>query len=58
MDEHERQLATTRAEIESTIGALRGVMSESLDWRAWVRRRPWPALLIAAFIGYRVGRGR
>jgi hypothetical protein len=48
----------TRDEITSTIGALRGLVDESLDWRAWVRRHPGPSLLAASLIGFRLGRGR
>jgi ElaB/YqjD/DUF883 family membrane-anchored ribosome-binding protein len=63
LDERERRalqagINSTREEISSTIGALRGLMHESLDWRAWVRRHPWPALAVAAVIGLRVGRAR
>jgi ElaB/YqjD/DUF883 family membrane-anchored ribosome-binding protein len=49
---------STRAELESTFGALREVVGESLDWRAWVERNPWTAISIAALIGLRLGRGR
>ncbi len=63
LDERERNalvegINSTREEITSTIGALRGLMNETLEWRAWVRRHPWPALAAAAVIGLRVGRGR
>ncbi len=63
LDEEERKaiqrgINTTRDEITSTIGALRGIVDESLDWRAWVRRHPMPALVAATLIGFRLGRGR
>jgi len=59
-DRHRLQgaLEVTRAELESTLGELRGAMDESLDWRSWVRRHPWPVLGAAALIGLRLGRGR
>jgi ElaB/YqjD/DUF883 family membrane-anchored ribosome-binding protein len=46
----------TQAELASTLGALRALVRESLEWRAWVRRHPWPALGVAALIGLRLGR--
>jgi hypothetical protein len=49
---------STRDEISHTIGALRGLVENSLDWRSWVRRHPWPALTAAAVLGLRLGRGR
>jgi hypothetical protein len=52
------ELEVTRAELESTLGELRGAMDESLDWRSWVRRHPWPVLGAVALIGLRLGRGR
>lgn len=63
LDERERKalvegINSTREELSSTIGALQRLMDESLDWRAWVRRHPWPALAAAAVIGLRAGRGR
>lgn len=63
LDDQERKalkegINSTRDEIDHTLGALRGLMDESLDWRAWVRRHPWPALAAAAVIGLRLGRGR
>ena len=63
LDDRERRtlsedINSTRDEITHTIGALRGLMDESLDWRAWVRRHPWPAVGCAALIGLRLGRGR
>jgi ElaB/YqjD/DUF883 family membrane-anchored ribosome-binding protein len=54
----EASIRSTRRELESSLGELRGVMDESLDWRTWVRRHPWPALGIAALVGLRLGRGR
>jgi ElaB/YqjD/DUF883 family membrane-anchored ribosome-binding protein len=56
--ELEGTLRRARAELHSTLGELRGAMGESLAWRAWVRRRPWPSLAIAVLIGLRLGRGR
>jgi hypothetical protein len=63
LDDRERKalregINSTREELTSTIGALQRLMDESLDWRAWVRRHPWPSLAAAAVIGLRVGRGR
>jgi hypothetical protein len=56
--ELEGALRETRDELESTLGALRGAVGESLDWRQWVRRHPVPSLMVAALIGLRLGRGR
>jgi hypothetical protein len=63
LDDEERRtlregINSTREEIDTTIGALRGLVDESLDWRSWVRRHPWPALVAASLIGLRLGRGR
>jgi hypothetical protein len=57
-DRLEWAVRTARSELDSTLGELRGVMDESLDWRSWVRRHPWPVLGAAALIGLRLGRGR
>ena len=62
LDEQERKalregINSTRDEISSTIGALRGLVDESLDWRSWVRRHPFGALAAASLIGFRLGRG-
>jgi hypothetical protein len=54
----EEAIRSTRRELDSSLGELRGVMDESLEWRTWVRRHPWPALGLAALIGLRLGRGR
>jgi hypothetical protein len=51
-------LRSTREQLESSLGELRGAMDESLRWRSWVRRRPWSAMSIAVLIGLRLGRGR
>jgi hypothetical protein len=48
----------TQAELRSTLGALRGAVGESLDWRAFVRRHPLAVLVASAWIGLRLGRGR
>jgi hypothetical protein len=54
----EESIRSTRGELESSLAELRGVMDESLDWRTWVRRHPWPAIGMAALLGLRLGRGR
>jgi hypothetical protein len=54
----EEAIRSTRQELDSSLGELKGVMDESLDWRTWVRRHPWPALGFAALLGLRIGRGR
>ena len=51
-------LTTISADALSTIGALRGLVDESLHWRSWVRRHPWPAMAAAVMLGLRLGRGR
>jgi ElaB/YqjD/DUF883 family membrane-anchored ribosome-binding protein len=56
--ELDRATRSTREELDSTLGALRGAMSETLRWRSWVDRNPWTAVLVAAVIGVRLGRGR
>jgi hypothetical protein len=63
LDDQERRallegISSTRSEISDTIGALRGLMNQSLEWREWVRRYPWPVFGTAALIGLRLGRGR
>lgn len=59
-DERQRLAASVeraRAELESTLGELRGVVRERLDWRAWVRERPLVAVSVAAALGFGMGRG-
>ena len=63
LDEQERKallagINSTRDEISSTVGALRSLVDESLDWRSWVRRHPLPAIVAVSLIGFRLGRGR
>jgi hypothetical protein len=63
LDEQERRallagINSTRDEITSTVGALRSLVDESLDWRSWVRRHPLPAVVAVSLIGFRLGRGR
>ncbi len=54
----EGAIRRTRAELDTTLGELRSAMGASLDWRSWVRRHPWPSLLLAALVGVQLGRGR
>jgi hypothetical protein len=61
LDEQERKallagINSTRDEISSTIGALRGLVHDSLDWRAWVRRYPLAAIGAAVLVGFSLGR--
>lgn len=59
-DERQRLAASVeraRAELEATLGELRGVVRERLDWRAWVRERPLVAVALAAALGFGMGRG-
>ena len=56
--ELEAALNDTRDEIESTLGALRGALGQSLDWRVWVQRRPISSVVLAVVLGLRLGRGR
>jgi hypothetical protein len=51
-------IAGTRAELSQTLGELRAVMRDQLDWRAWVARNPLTSVAVVAAIGWRVGRGR
>jgi ElaB/YqjD/DUF883 family membrane-anchored ribosome-binding protein len=48
----------TRAELHTTLRALRSQMVAELDWRAWVSRNPLLLVAIAAAVGWRIGRGR
>ncbi len=57
-DRLEGSIRSTRAELDRTLGELKGVMNAELDWRTWVGRHPWPAIALAALVGYRLGRGR
>jgi hypothetical protein len=54
----EGAIRSTRAELDQTLGELRGAMSSELDWRTWVTRHPWPTLGLAMLVGLRLGRGR
>jgi hypothetical protein len=54
----ESALRATRAELESTLGELRGAMGRSFDWRSVVRRWPLETAIACVLIGLRLGRGR
>lgn len=50
-------IADRRAELESTLGELKHVMRDQLDWREWVARNPLISVALVAAIGWRLGRG-
>lgn len=55
----EAAVSSSREELTRTLGELRGVMRERLDWRAWVARRPLWAVAAAALVGFTLAtRGR
>jgi hypothetical protein len=52
------ELTHKRDQFVLAMGALEQEIKRTLDWRAWVRRRPGTALIIAFTIGLLAGRRR
>lgn len=57
--EAEAQIALARERLASNLGALRDELGSLTDWRAWVERRPLPAVALVFALGVWLGlRGR
>jgi ElaB/YqjD/DUF883 family membrane-anchored ribosome-binding protein len=50
------EIESARAEIADSLLALRDEVSDRLDWRAFVRRKPAVALGVAFAVGYLLGK--
>jgi len=50
------EIESARAEIADSLLALRDEVSDRLDWRAFVRRKPLVALGMAFAVGYLLGK--
>lgn len=46
------EIERTRAELATSVTALRQEVAETVDWRAWVRKRPLLAVGAAFTIGF------
>lgn len=51
------EIERARAQIQSSVVALKHEMSRAVDWREWVRRRPGlclgAAVALGVYLGYR-----
>jgi ElaB/YqjD/DUF883 family membrane-anchored ribosome-binding protein len=52
------EIERTRADLVTSVSALRDEVAARTDWRAWVRRRPYTALGIAFAVGFLIGERR
>jgi ElaB/YqjD/DUF883 family membrane-anchored ribosome-binding protein len=49
------EIERTRAELVTSVSALREEVAARADWREWVRRRPLTCVGIAFAVGYLLG---
>ncbi len=52
------EIERTRAELATSVTALREQVSQAADWREWVRKRPLIAVGAAFMIGFLLGQRR
>jgi len=52
------EIERTRAELVTSVSALREEVAARADWREWVRRRPLTCVGIAFAVGYLMGERR
>ncbi len=50
------EIESARAEIAESLLSLRDEVNERLDWRAFVRRKPFVAVGVAFAVGYLLGK--
>jgi hypothetical protein len=58
LDRSADDLAEARARLQQSLEALHLRIDELRDWRAWLRRHPFPFLLAAATLGVLLGARR
>jgi len=52
------EIERTRAELATSVTALREEVAHATDWRAWVRKRPLLAVGAAFMIGFALAQRR
>jgi ElaB/YqjD/DUF883 family membrane-anchored ribosome-binding protein len=52
------EIERTRAELATSVTALRQEVAQTVDWRAWVRNRPLLAVGAAFMIGFVIAHRR
>ncbi|MBZ4415608.1 DUF3618 domain-containing protein [Myxococcus sp. RHSTA-1-4] len=52
------EIERTRAELATSVSALREEVAEAADWRQWVRRHPYACIGGAFIVGYWLGSRR
>jgi len=52
------EIERTRADLITSVSALREEVAARADWREWVRRRPLMSVGIAFTVGYLLGERR
>ncbi|NBD10728.1 MULTISPECIES: DUF3618 domain-containing protein [Corallococcus] len=52
------EIERTRADLATSVSALREEVAEVTDWRQWVRKHPYTCVGTAFLVGYLVGSRR
>lgn len=52
------EIERTRAELATSVTALREEVAHATDWRSWVARRPYVCVGAAFMIGFMLGNRR
>lgn len=52
------EIERTRAELATSVSALREEVAQAADWRAWVAKRPLLCVGAAFMVGYWLGQRR
>ncbi|NNB90345.1 DUF3618 domain-containing protein [Corallococcus exiguus] len=52
------EIERTRADLATSVSALRVEVAEVTDWRQWVRKHPYACVGTAFLVGYLVGSRR
>lgn len=52
------EIERTRAELATSVSALREEVAVATDWRGWVRRHPYTCVGAAFFVGFVLGSSR
>jgi ElaB/YqjD/DUF883 family membrane-anchored ribosome-binding protein len=52
------EIERTRAELATTVTALRQEVAQAADWRGWVRKRPLLAVGAAFMVGFLIAHRR
>jgi hypothetical protein len=57
-EEVRAEIERTRSQLALTAQALRSEVEIRLDWREWVRRKPWAMVAGAFMVGFVLGNRR